>query len=110
MASKALAAPDCTDLPSSDLKVERISVERIDEEIAPPEEIARLSSTGEARAPHPLMAVRYSIDSTAAVVHRLVPTANGGFCDAPEGVVFRFGISRRRVILAAEAAAEPCVK
>jgi hypothetical protein len=80
------------------------------EALASPEEIARLSSTGDARAPHPLMAVRYSIDSTAAVMHRLVPTANGGFCDAPERVLFRFGISRRRVLLTPEAAAEPCVK
>lgn len=109
VSSKALAGRDCPDLPS-DLKVERISIDRVEEEIASAAEITRLSGTGDARAPHPLMAIRYSFDSTVGVLHGFVSSASGGFCDAPERVIFRFGLSRRRVLLTPEAAAEPCVK
>jgi hypothetical protein len=56
------------------------------------------------------MAIRYTTDSKVAIAHRLVPAPGGGFCDAPESVLFGFGVVMRRVILAPEAAAEPCVK
>ena len=110
VSSAAFAAQGCGALPVSDLKLHRVSVDYVDQEIAPPEEIARFSTPGDGGAPHPLMAVRYSVDSTVGVIHRLVPAEDGGFCDSPETVVFRFGVSRRRVILAPQAAAEPCVK
>lgn len=108
--SEVFAAPGCAELPPSDLKLHPLSVDYIDQEIATPEEIARLSNAKNARPPHPLMAVRYAIDSNVGLVHRLVPADDGGFCDSPETVVFGFGITRRRVLLTPEAASEPCVK
>lgn len=50
------------------------------------------------------MAVRYVMDSSVAIVHRVVPAADGKFCAAPEQVVFNFGVTRRRVILVPQAA------
>jgi hypothetical protein len=109
-APAAVAAPICTALPDSDLKLSPLSADTVDQEIAPTEQIARLSVGEPGHVPHPLLAVRYSIDSNVGLVHRVVPAKDGGFCAAPEAVTFGFGVTRRRAILAPEAAAEPCVK
>lgn len=109
-APAALAAPVCTALPDSDLKLSPLSADTVEQEIAPPEHIARLSVGEPGHAPHPLLAVRYTFDSNVGLVHRLVPAKGGGFCAAPESVTFGFGITRRRAIFAPEAASEPCVK
>ncbi|MGE3279996.1 MAG: hypothetical protein AB7O13_03155 [Alphaproteobacteria bacterium] len=108
-APSAFAASPCGELPPTDLQLQPLSVEDIQEEIAPAEKIAQLSTVIRGDAPHPLMAVRYVMDSNVAPVHRLVP-APGGYCDAPKRVVFGFGVTRRRVILTPEAASESCVK
>ena len=110
VSSGALAAPECAALPAAQPELRAVSVDHIDQETAAPDEIARLAMTGNGPAPHSLMAVRYVIDTNVAVVHRVVKTADGGFCDAPETVVFRFGVIRRRVVLVPEAAADPCVR
>lgn len=108
--SKVNAAAECVGLPTSDMKLHPLSVDSIDQEIAPPEEIARLSVGGPGRLPHPLLAIRYTIDSNVGLVHRLVPTNGGGFCAAPESVTFGFGVTRRRAIFVPAADSEPCVK
>ena len=108
--SGALAAPECAAVPATKVELRPVSVDRIDQETASPDDIARLGMTGNGPAPHPLMAVRYVIDTNVAVVHRIVKTADGGFCDAPEAVVFRFGVIRRGVVLVPQAAADPCVR
>ena len=106
----AFAASPCGELPPTDLKLQPLSSDDIQEEVAPADKIAQLSTTIRGDAPHPLMAVRYVMDSNVAPVHRLVPAPGGGFCNAPERVAFGFGVTRRRVILAPEAASESCVK
>ena len=106
----ALAAAECTALPDSDFKLRPLSADTVDQETAPPEQIARLSVGEPGHVPHPLLAVRYSIDSNVGLVHRLVPAEGGGFCAAPEAVTFGFGVTRRRAIFAPEAASEPCIK
>ena len=108
--SRALAATECPALPAGKPELMPLSADQIDQETAAPEEVARLSITGNGPAPHPLMAMRYVIDTNVAVVHRVVKTADGGFCDAPETVVFRFGVIRRGVVLVPQAAADPCVR
>lgn len=108
--SAADAASECTGLPTSDLKLRPLSADAVEQEIAPPEQIARLSVGEPGHAPHPLLAVRYTFDSNVGLVHRLVPAKGGDFCAAPESVTFGFGITRRRAIFAPAAAAEPCVK
>ncbi len=105
----AFAVP-CAGLPPTDLRLQPLSVDHVDEEVVPAAEIARLSTAIRGEVPHPLMAVRYTMDSNVAPVHRPVPAPGGGFCNAPERVVFGFGVTRRRVILAPEAATEACVK
>ena len=108
--SRVFADAGCADSSFfTDLKLEPIYIDHIEQEIAPPEEIARLSIAGAGPTPHPLMAVRYTIDGTVAVMHRVLRAEGEGFCAAPETVVFRFGVGSRRVILARSAAAEPCV-
>lgn len=109
-APAALAAPECIGLPASDFQLRPLSVDTVDQETAPPEQIARLSVGGPDRVPHPLLAVRYTFDSNVNLTHRLVPAKGGGFCAAPERTIFGFGVTRRRAILAPEAASEPCVK
>lgn len=105
----AFAVP-CAGLPATDLRLQPLSVDDVHDEVAPATEIARLSTTIRGDTPHPLMAVRYTLDSNVMPVHRLVPATGGGFCNAPEKVVFGFGVTRRRVILTPEAATEACVK
>ena len=109
-APAALAAPVCTALPASDLKLSPLLVDMVDQEIAPPEQIARLSVGESGHAPHPLLAVRYTFDSNVGFVHRLVPAKDGRVCAAPESITFGFGITRRRAVFAPEAASEPCIK
>lgn len=108
-APSAFAASPCGELPPTDLKLQPLSADAIQEEVAPADKIAELSTVIRGAAPHPLMAVRYVVDSNVSPVHRLVP-APGGYCDAPERVVFGFGVVRRRVIFTPEAASESCVK
>ena len=108
--SEVNAAAECVGLPTSDLKLHPLSADTVDQETAPPEQIARLSVGEPGHVPHPLLAVRYSIDSNVGLVHRLVPAKGGGFCAAPESVTFGFGVTRRRAIFAPAADSEPCVK
>jgi hypothetical protein len=105
----AFAAAPCTELPT-DLQLQPLSVGDVHEEVAPEDEIARLSTGIRGDVPYPLMAVRYTIDSNVAPVHRLLPVLGGGFCDAPETVIFGFGITRRLVVLVPQAVSDSCVK
>lgn len=93
----------------TDLRLEPIYVAHIEQEITPLDEIARLLTRGPSPIPHPLMAVQYSMDSTVGVIHRVVRAEGEGFCAAPETVILRFGVGRRRVLLSPQAAAEPCI-
>jgi hypothetical protein len=105
------AAQECTDLPQSELKFYRLSADHVTEHIATPDEIARLAaSSGQARPPHPLMAVVNAIDTEVAVVHRLVASPEREYCDAPETVLVGLGVVSREVFMAPEAAREPCVR
>jgi len=107
---RVLADSECADSSLfTDLRFEPIYVDHVEQEIARPDEIARLSIPWPDPVPHPLMAVRYTMDSTVGVIHRVVRAGGEGFCAAPETVVFRFGVGRRRVLLSPQAAAEPCV-
>ena len=61
---KMAAAEECADLPQSDLKFYQLSSDHVTEHIATTTEIARLAaSSGQARPPHPLMAVVDAIDT-----------------------------------------------
>jgi hypothetical protein len=111
LAPKMAAAQKCADLPQSDLKFYRLSADHVTEHSATPGEIARLAaSSAPARPPHPLMAVVNAIDTEVAVVHRLVASPEGGYCDAPETVLVGLGVVSREVFMAPEAAREPCVR
>jgi hypothetical protein len=105
------AAEECADLPQSDLKFYQLSSDHVTEHIATTTEIARLAaSSGQARPPHPLMAVVDAIDTEVSVVHRLVASPEKGYCDAPETVLVGLGVVSRAVFVAPEAAREPCVR
>jgi hypothetical protein len=108
---KMAAAEECADLPQSDLKFYQLSSDHVTEHIATTTEIARLAaSSGQARPPHPLMAVVDAIDTEVSVVHRLVASPEKGYCDAPETVLVGLGVVSRAVFVAPEAAREPCVR
>src|SRR6266446_3288140 len=108
---KMAGAQECADLRQSDLKFYRLSADHVTEHIATPGEIARFAaSSGQARPPHPLMAVVHAIDTEIAVVHRLVASPERGYCDAPETVLVGLGVVTREVFVAPEAAREPCVR
>ena len=93
---KIAAAQECADLTQSDLKFYQLSSDHVTEHVATPAEIARLAaSSGQARPPHPLMAVVDAIDTEVAVVHRLVASPERGYCDAPETVLVGLGIVSR---------------
>jgi hypothetical protein len=106
----AFAAAPCAELPPTDLRLQPLSVDDVHEVVASANEIARLSTVIREDVPHPLMAVRYAIDSNVAPVHRLVPAIAGGFCNAPETVIFGFGVTRRLVVLASQAMSDSCIK
>jgi hypothetical protein len=104
-------AQECADLPQTDVKLYQLGPDHVTEHDATPEEIARLARTsGMARVPHPLMAVVSPIGGKFAVVHRLVASPEGGYCDAPEAVTIGIGIASREVFLIPQAARETCVK
>jgi hypothetical protein len=108
---KIAGAQECTALPQSDLKFYRLSGDHVIEHIATSAEIARLAaSSGQARPPHPLIAVVHAIDTEVSVVHRLVASPEKGYCDAPETVVVGLGVVRREALVAPAAAREPCVR
>jgi hypothetical protein len=108
---KIAVAQECADLPQSDLKFYQLSSDHVTEHIATTTEIARLAaSSGQARPPHPLMAVVDTIDTEVAVVHRLVASPESGYCDAPKTVFVGLGVVSREVFVVPEAAGEPCVR
>jgi hypothetical protein len=107
-----VAAQECSELPRSELTVYRLAADHVTEHTATPGEIARLwTASGKGGpAPHALMAIVNEIETKLAVVHRLVGSPEGGFCDAPEAVLIGFGAVSRHVFMAPAAAMEPCVR
>jgi hypothetical protein len=103
----AANAQECA---GSDVKVYVLHADRVTERIAALEEMVKLTSGSDGEpAPHPLLLVRYALDSKVHAVHRLIARADGGYCDAPESVRVGFGPATREVFLAAPAASESCV-
>lgn len=105
------AAQECADLPSSHLKVRRLSVDEVTEHAATPDEIDRVAAAfGDRRATHPLMLILNALETRAAAIHRVIQRGKSRYCDAPETVIIGFGVVRREVVIARDAEVDPCIR
>lgn len=108
--ARATLADGCPSVPPSRLSVERLEADRVTERSASVEEIAALGNPADGPAPHPLMGIAYDFDEHFAVEHRLIAAVGGGYCDAPDTIILRFGAIARNVFVAEAAEKESCVR
>ena len=107
---QSASAQECTDLPKSGLKVYRLAVDQVTDHAVTRAEIeSMVTALAGTPSTHPLMAIVDAIDTRVAVEHRIVERPQG-YCDAPEAVLLGLGVTRRKVFILREAAADPCVK
>jgi hypothetical protein len=106
----AAAAAACADLPPSTLRVYDIKVPVLEELRVPADALDRMPSTEELGSRHTLMLTMNDLVTLFEITHRIVPQADGSFCDAPSLVRIGFGSGRRIAYLARAAADDECVR
>ena len=106
----AAAASACADLPPSTLRVYDIKMPVLEELRVPADALNRMPSTDELGSRHTLMLTTNDLVTLFEIRHRIVPQADGSFCDAPSLVRLGFGSGRRTAYLAHPAAADECVR
>src|SRR5262245_47833273 len=110
LAPQVAASQECTDLPTSSVKVHRLTVDQVTERAATQAEIEDIiTALAGTPATHPLMAIVDAIDTRFALEHRVIERPQG-YCDAPEAVLLGVGVTRREVFIVHEAAIDVCVK
>ena len=92
------------------LRVEQPLIDQVIARVATDSELRALQIPVDGMLPHPLMAIAYEFDEHIAVVHRVVAAPGGGYCDAPEKIVLRFGAISRHALLLAAADNDRCVR
>jgi hypothetical protein len=106
----AAAASACADLPASTLRVYDIKMPVLEELRVPADALNRMPSTDELGSRHTLMLTTNDLVTLFEIRHRIVPQADGSFCNAPSLVRIGFGSGRRIAYLAHAAAADECVR
>jgi len=103
-------AEECTDLPASNLKVYRLTVDHVTVHAVAGMGMEQImAGLGGIPSAHRLMAIVIAIDTRAAVEHRVVE-GHQGYCDAPKAVLIGLGVAHRKVFILHEAAMDRCVK
>lgn len=109
-AAAATAAPCGSDLPPSKLQVYGVEPAEAQQLVVPGQAIRRMA---EVNVPSVHLALLIDREVTGAfqIEHRLVRAEDGRtFCDVPALVRIEIGYSKTTLYLAAEAAADPCVR
>jgi hypothetical protein len=104
------AATPCTNLPPSILLIYDIKASAPEAVAVPTEELDRSGEAELLGSRHTLMLTTSDIVTGFEITHRMLPGADGSFCDAPTTVRIGFGSSRRGAFLAPMAAEDACVR
>ena len=111
LAPTIVSAQECAGLLTVAIKVSRPAMDEVAVQVAPPDEIERLAGASAMRqSPHRLMVIRETIDAHFTLSRPFVRRSSTQFCAAANAVTISFGVFRRRVVIANEAAADTCVK
>lgn len=111
LAHPALAGPACSDLPPSTLRLYDIKATAVEEVRVPAAALgAAPSPDGGLISRHTMMLTGGDLAVLFQITHRVIPQADGSFCDAPSLVSIGFGVSRRVAYLARDAAADACLR
>lgn len=92
------------------LRVEQPWVDQVMARVATAAELRALQTPVEGVLPHPLMGIAYEFDEHIAVVHHVIAAPGGGYCDAPEPIILRFGAIARHVLFFPTADGDQCVR
>lgn len=105
------AAPSapCGDLPSSQLEVYDLRTPSVDEHAVDIDQLDdRKADPSTSR--HTLMRTSHDVAMLFEVAHRIVPTKDGLYCDAPTLVRIAIGFPKRSAFLARPAARDACIR
>lgn len=106
-----LAAPSgpCKDLPSSQLEVYDLKTPNVDEHTVDARELdERKADASTSR--HTMMRTSHDVAMLFEVAHRIIPTKDGLYCDAPALVRIAIGFPKRSAYLARPAAEDDCIR
>jgi hypothetical protein len=106
----AAAAEPCSNLPPSRLEVYDIKTPPVDERAVDPGELDRLSSSSPASSFHTMMLTTHDVAMVFEIIHRIVPTTGGLFCDAPELVRIAVGFPKRTAYFVRQAEQDSCIR
>jgi len=107
----ALAAPACSELPPSTLRLYDIKAATVEEVLVSAATLSAASSPdGRLISRHTMMLTGGDLAVLSQITHRVIPQADGSFCDTPSLVNLGFGLSHRIAYLARDAAADACVR
>jgi hypothetical protein len=106
----AAAAELCNNLPPSRLELYDIKTPPVDERTVDAAQLEGLSSSNPASSFHTMMVTTHDVAVFFEIIHRIIPTTGGQFCDAPELVRIVVGFPKRTAYFARQAAQDSCTR